>query len=168
MATTLEQICVNTYTTTDLHRRLGLFQECLEEVLYHKDTESVMKSGIAYAKKVGSEEDAKALSEWGRGIWELFQAHNLAEHISVLKYDGEMLPTLTLYVPVAFDNEAVSIIGSWCRKNINTLILLEIIIDPEVTGGCSFVFNDSYHDFSLHNAMKNNKGIVNTLLTSYA
>ena len=171
MSPALKKICENTHTTNDFHRRLGLLQECLEEVLYHDDAHADINSritlGVAHAQKVGTSEDAQALEEWGVAVWSLFQIRNVVAVITKIKEEGELLPVLTLYIPVAFDTQGTKLVSVWCRENINPQILLELVVDSKVTGGCAFVLNDTYHDFSLRHAVEQNKGIVTQLLSSY-
>lgn len=170
MSVTLEHICKNTFTVSDLHRRLGLLQECLEEVLFHTGAQtlgSIMSAGVVHAKKVGSDSDVQALKEWGDDVWNEFHSHNLVKQIEQLRKEGEILPSFTLYVPVVFDEESTKEIGLWCRENIDPRILLELIVEASVVGGCAFVSKDTYHDFSLHEAMNNSTGVVRELLNSY-
>ena len=71
-------------------------------------------------------------------------------------------------MPVAFDEAAVAHVGMWCREEVGPHIMLDIIVDPDTTGGCAFVYNDTYHDHSLGHAMEAHKGVVTELLNAYA
>ena len=169
MEEALLEICANTYTATDIHRRLSLLQECVEEVVYHAHAKGILKEeALAFAKTIMSPLDVQAFSEWGDSVWGLFSPHAVAEVIQALKAQSEMLPMLKLYVPVLFEPEKVASLGQWAREQIAPHILLEMHIDPAVTGGCAFVFNDTYHDYSLHRAFAAHKGVVRELLNTYA
>lgn len=168
MSATLEKVFLHTYTIADLHRQLGLLQECLEEVLYHtSEHANTLQAGVVHARSIGSSTDAEVIEQWGESVWSMFTQHNLADQISALKKEIDMLPTLILYVPVAFDAPATKVVGVWCRENVDAHVMIELLVNPEATGGCAFVYKDTYHDYSLHTAMKSNQGIVKELLTSY-
>lgn len=170
MSTILEQLCAQTYTPSDLHRRLGLLQECFEEVFYHIKIEegSIADAVVAHSETVGSQEDIAFLRALPNDVWKEFAAGNFIDVIASLKKESEILPTLTLYVPVLFDESALAGVALWCKEEVHKGILLELIVKPSTVGGCAFVYNDTYHDVSLSHMMANNKGAVKALLSSYA
>lgn len=172
MSLKTDKVCANTHTVADLYRRLGLLHECLEEVLFHRRVAgsvfSLRDSLALCAKEAGNQEDAQAILQWGEEVWGNFTEHNLVEEMVSLKNELLTLPILTVYVPVQFTPDAEAVLGVWCKEHIGKNLMLELLIDPNVTGGCAFVSHDTFHDYSLKRAFDSNKGIVAELLSSYA
>lgn len=170
MPSLLDTICVTTFTITDLHRRLGLLQECLEEVMYHGDrmsTQTRTEMCRAYATKIATTDDARVLSTWGEQVWESFTFKNLVEGVALLKRESDVLPQMVLYTPVVFDAAALELVGRWLRESVNPKLMLEVHVDASVTGGCAFVANSTYYDFSFRHLLTSQKGLVANLLSSY-
>lgn len=155
-----------------MYRRVGLLQECLEEVLYHQDHGSDIDSRsnafVEHAQKSGSSHDVHVLETWLQEIWETFDGHNLDDAMEKLKGEIKTLPSLILYVPVSFDEPAIEIVGVWSREHVHPQLLLDLQVDPAVIGGCAFVYNDTYHNISFRELMKRHTGLVTELLQSYA
>ena len=166
----LKTLCRNTYTTADIHRRIGLLHTCLEEVLFHQDTDPSLSTKarcVAHAERIASPVEVEALSAWDESVFTFFSQQNLSAQIQVLKEQTETLPRFVMYVPVQFDEKALAHVGQWCRTQMSPLLLLDLHVDPNVTGGCAFVSNDTYIDLSLHRSLSAQKGIVAELLSSY-
>ena len=71
------------------------------------------------------------------------------EALDSVQEDITGLPAVTLYVPVRFTPEQTEKFGMWFRENVQPNILLSMHIDPRATGGCSFIWNNVFYDFSL-------------------
>jgi hypothetical protein len=168
----LELLCENTFTIVDLHRRIGLLQECMSDVLYHQKqaVESQNDSEVLEAciKAKADEHDAQALCALIPKSLEILSAENLSEHMKKLREGADILPVLIVYVPVIFDAEAITQLGVWCRENKSKILMLDVQVDSGTVGGCSFVSANVLHDYSLRTKMMEHKGLVKELLASYA
>jgi hypothetical protein len=165
MEDTLHALCLNTYTVADLHRRIGLLKASLEKILF--SSQPTHAEAVLYAQTIAEEKDKEALAQWPHEVWERFDAQNLTTQLQMLTQSVELLPVLVVYVPVEFDSEATASLGTWCRDNISPKLLLDLHVDPAVTGGCAVVSRDTYVDLSLHSKLKEHKGAVTKLLNSY-
>jgi hypothetical protein len=167
----LATMCQNTYTVEDMHRRLGVFHQCLESILFHGttsfDVHERMEAGLQFAATIASADDVGAIRAWGPAVWGTFSAEHLAQQIHSYEEVVAALPTFMLYVPVSLTPSATATLGSWCRTQLNPSLMLEIKVDAAVTGGCAFVHNSLYHDYSLHRAITSQAGMVTKLLSSY-
>jgi F0F1-type ATP synthase delta subunit len=79
----------------------------------------------------------------------------------------DALPVMTLYIPVAFPEVELAGIAQWARQECAPLLLLDIHIDSQVVGGCAFVWNDRYHDFSFKTQVKKYPGVITQQLSTY-
>ena len=166
----LQKMCVATYTVDDLHRRLGLLQVSLEEVLYHTDAHNTLSRKelcLASISTTASHDDVLAMSLWDTEVFETCTVENITATIAHLKKDIELLPRFELYVPTLFDAQGFALIGEWVRTNIHAQSLLDIRIDPSVIGGCAFVHNSAYHNYNFSYFQKVHKGEITKLLSSY-
>lgn len=168
----LELLCLSTFTVVDLHRRIGLLQECVGDVVYHQkqmgealqDSEALEISIKTKAK----ESDVPGLLELVPKALEMLTAENLSEQMVKLREGADILPVLIVYVPVIFDAEAIAQLGIWCRENKSKILMLDVQVDSGTVGGCSFVAANTLVDYSLRTKMLEHKGIVKELLSSYA
>lgn len=163
----LERIQKNTYTVGDVSRRVGILRECLETVLFSDETGSLTDGCIAHLQSLKSSPDVDAVIAWGAEVYESFSQSTVSEKIIALQKMVEELPVLTLYLPVPFKDAELAVVGKWCRENCDPHIVLDVRIEPEVVGGCGFVWNDVYHEFSLKSRMREQRGVVTEALTAY-
>lgn len=161
-------ITTSTFTVATIHRRVGLLRECVEAALFHESGEDFMSVLTSCVEEKGSQSDATAIMAWGEDVLRTFTRANIATTMTAVHTAIEALPVFTLYIPVMFPEEDIADIGMWCRAECGATVLLDIHIDPNVVGGCSFVWNDTFHDFSFRSRMKTQPGVVTNALSEYA
>jgi hypothetical protein len=153
-----------------MHRRIGLLQQCLEEVLYHTESEGFLISlkarCDAYITAQSIPSDSVAFASLTEADWNTFTLATLVPSVALLMKDVELLPVMTLYIPVAFTDTELEPLAHFVRETIPHA-MFDIHIDPQVIGGCAFVYNDTYHQYSLKGYMHEHKGLVTSLLQSY-
>lgn len=167
-STLVAHISSNTFTVVDVQRRVGLLRECLETTLFHESETSIIDALTTCLRERGSQSDASAVIAWGEPFLLSFTQKNIAEQIVLLHLAIDALPILTLYIPTEFGEEELTMLGQWCRSECDASLLLDIHIDPNVAGGCSFVWQDRVHDFSFHNKLAQHKGLITSMLSEYA
>lgn len=148
--TLLARIKQNTYSQGDMYRRLGILRECIEYAVYTDTGLSQEEECRNFLDKVESQDDADAVWKWGAEVFNAFNQQNTSSLIHELQEKVHAMPLLIVYIPVEFPQEEIVKLGDWCRAHIDENIVLEIHIEPTVVGGCAFVWNDTYHDFSFH------------------
>ena len=167
----LEHLSQHTFTTTDLHRRLRLMQQCLEVVLYDEPEQmrllAAPKRRERALEEIASAADTKVLMSLGEQIWDGFTTATVVARMKSLREEVETLPVMMLYIPVPFGDEQLKPLATWARREVAPSLMFEIEVDPAVVGGCAFVYNDTHYDWSLHWQMKNKRGLVTSLLNSY-
>ena len=152
----LERILANTYTTSEVYKRLLVLEDMLQHSLFEKEGGGIDREQRLYNKYQTASEraSAEAVAAWGKEFFDAFNKENLHVEMQALKSSIEEVPRLVLYAPVSFETKHIEEIGSWCRKNIDGRLLLDLRIDPQSAGGCMFVWHDTLHDFSLHYFLK--------------
>lgn len=137
----------NTYTTDDLIERLGLMRKYYNIRIFAKGEDAVLRDVL---QNECDERTMTVLENWNSTfIEESIQPLVVFEALDAVQEDVSGLPSVTLYLPVRFTPEHIEKFGIWFRENIQPNILLSLHIDPRATGGCSFIWNNVYYDFSL-------------------
>jgi len=164
----LETLCATTYTVADMRRRLGLLQEGAEVALFNNQTTDTVAAIKAAVSERGKEGDVAAMVEWTDDVFAQFTASNIRERITALQQAVAALPIMTLYIPVAFPAKDLAAMATWCREACAPQLLFDVRINPRMAGGCAFVWNDTYHDFSFVAQSKKHPGVITKQLQTYA
>jgi len=166
--TLLQTLCATTYTVADMRRRLGLLQEGAEVALFNNQTTDTVAAIKAAISERGNERDVAIMMEWTDDMFSQFTASNIRERIIALQQAVDALPVMTLYIPVVFPTTDLAAMATWCRDECAPQLLFDVRIDPKMAGGCAFVWNDTYHDFSFRAQSKNHPGVITKQLQTYA
>jgi|AntRauTorckE6833_2_1112554.scaffolds.fasta_scaffold22747_3 hypothetical protein len=166
----LQRILLHTYRKSDFYRALDAVQEYLEHAFYNTDdTDDTHHTErlVRHAESQGDVLVAERLKEWGEPVLSVFTRENLYKKLKDLKEEFEGLPEIVLYAPVLFGKEETETIGAWCRENLDRNIVLSMHVEPSVVGGCAFVWNGTYYDFSLDYFWEKKKGEIAHVIRSY-
>lgn len=137
----------NTYTTDDFIERLGLMRKYYNTRLFTDGENTKLRDLLL---EDCDERTLTVLEDWVTTFTnESIQPLVIYEALDSIQEDMAGLPAVTLYVPVRFSPEETEKFGMWFRENVQPNILLSLRIDPRATGGCSFIWNDVFYDFSL-------------------
>lgn len=162
------QMSLNTFTVADMNRRVGLLRECFEVALFHVSELSTAQVCTQHLANHFEQNDVAAITQWLDLAISKFTRVNLASHIKAIQSAVDEMPVLTLYIPVPFPEQEVTVIGTWCRAQCHESVLLDVHVDTNVTGGCSFVWQDTVHNFTFQSRVKDHPGLITRLLSSYA
>lgn len=146
----LERVKQNTFSQEDMYRRLGVLRECIEYAVYTNTGKSQEEECKEFLSKIENQDDADAISAWGAELFNAFNQQNAANLLHDLQEKAHAMPLLIMYVPVDFPETEVKQMAAWVREKMDKDMLLELHVEPTVVGGCAFVWNDTYHDFSFH------------------
>ena len=156
----------NTYTTDDLVLRIGSMRKYYEQRLFQPGKEVTVRSAI---ENECDNHTLQAVEHWNeRFEKEKVQPLVVYEALESVQEDLAGIPSIKLYVPVRFTPSQVEQLGVWVRTNIQPNILISLHIDPRVTGGCSFIWKDVYHDFSLRYFIDKKKKEIHDMFGKYA
>lgn len=155
----------NTYTTDDLVERIGLMRKYYNVRLFKDGADALLKDVVQNDCDAST---LKAIEDWVLAFdKEGIQPLLVYEALDTVQEDLEGVPAITLYVPVRFTPEQIKGLGVWFRENIQPNILLSLHIDPRTTGGCSFIWKDIYHDFSLRYFINKEQKEINSMFNKY-
>lgn len=146
----LERIKQNTFSQEDMYRRLGVLRECIEYAVYTNTDKTQEEECIEFLSKIENQDDADVIKAWGGELFNAFNQQNTSHLLHDLQEKAHAMPLLIVYVPVAFPETEIQKMAVWAREKMDSDMLLEMHIEPTVVGGCAFVWNDTYHDFSFH------------------
>ncbi len=167
MDTLKARIVANTYTLTTLYHRIAVLQQILEQVYFTTDDSATYADRYSAAVAALEETDRVALEEWETDWLTHFSEDNVHHELSALREWAGSLPRMTIYVPVAFDAPAAAVVGQWCRAEIDESLMLEILVDPAVVGGCGVIREYTYHDLSLRAKLAADPTAIKEVLQSY-
>lgn len=166
-AALVQVFCSNTYTVADMRRRLGLLRECVNRSLFSDQTIDPVVTFTATLAAHGREEDVVAVTAWGDQVMSRLTVATMQQQMAALQAAVDALPVMTLYIPVSFPESELALIAAWCREAIAPDLLFAVRIDPKVAGGCAFVWNNNYYDFSFTALSKKQPHIITRKLNAY-
>lgn len=162
-----EQFLATTYTVSGAHQRLSLLRSVLESVFFTTDTSDTVVTRYNAVVEAMSPADRARLGELDTTILSHLTAATLSAALKEWHTWLETLPTLTLYVPVVFEESQVVLLGRWCRAEVAQSVLLELIVEPAVVGGCAVIAHDTYHDLSLRARLAERPTALPAIIATY-
>ena len=162
----LHTILNKAYTKSDALRRLHLLREYLEQSLFSTDSNLTLNDFLD--QQNSSDEDYYIMTSWKKSLYNSITQENLYKIINAISEEIKSYPTIIIYLPHKPENKDIKKIGSWFHKNISENILIDIKTDEEKIGGCAFVRNGIYFDYSLHHYIQKNRESILNLINEYA
>lgn len=164
-----QQLLQNTYTADTLYQRIRLLKEYYEARLYSQSQEGKSVSVKDFCTQKNIESDmARALTQWEDYFREHASgAEEIIKTLHELEQNIHLLPSIVIYLPLIFADEEIAKIAGWFRTNVQKNMILEVKIDANVTGGCAFIWNSTYYDFSLRYFMRKERAGIVSMLNAY-
>ena len=161
-----QELLNSTYTKDNLHRKIMLLEEFYGNYFFkdHKDgTVKERFKNFLLDEGVG-EYLRGTLLTLSDNFFATFTAENFRNSLEEIKKEEENYPHITIYVATVLPPIEVEKLGKWARSNIAPSIFLDLEIDSKAVGGCSFVWNGVYHDYSLGYYIDKNRTEIRSLL----
>lgn len=155
----LDIILNTTYTSEAAFRRLGLLKQYLEAVTYQY---AVAPSVDAYFEGREQPDDVQVVATWIRSFPES-NTDTFYERIEEVERALSRVPVLVLYTPVAITGVQQDELSVCVRESVNAAVLVDYRVDPAAVGGCCFVWDGRYCDFSLTHYLAGQQQVI----TSY-
>ncbi len=154
-----------TYTTDDLIERLGLLRKYYDVVLFTEATSATVREVL---EGKCDDRTLRLLEIWVSTFEkQKIQPLVVYETLDTVQEEVAGVPAITLYVPVRFNIMQVEQLGKWFRENVQPNILLSLRIDPRTTGGCAFIWNDEYHNYSLRYYIEKEREEIDKVFNKY-
>lgn len=164
-------ILKNTYSVTDLYTRLDMLQRFFEHYFFESGEPKGERGKLFSEFYKDADADVRfhvdAVAVWDGTAFESFTEQNLHARMQELKQAIAAVPMLTLYVPAHFTSAQIEPIGIWCRAYVQSNVLLDLHVDPDVVGGCAFVHNNAYHDISFSYFVEKERAALMQLVQKY-
>lgn len=161
----LSTIIGDTYTVSDLSRRLALIRAYSEHRIFLKSNPKNLETFLR--DKGASELDIEIMTSWNEDFYNYFNKDNLYFVVKNLEVDLKTLVTITVYLPYTPNGEEVVKLGKWFRESLNTDILMDIKVNDQLIGGCAFVWKGIYKEFDLHFFLKKSRKELLNIFESY-
>jgi len=165
----LQTLTKNFYTIQDVNLAASLLKEFFDSYLFKSERKEDYRTALKkfLKDKTESEHIVRVLLSFKDDFYEAFNAETVAKIFHELENELEEHKSIILYVPTLLPGEETKKIGEWMRSNVASNILIDIKVDRFATGGCAFVWNGIYYDFSLRYFMKKKEKEVAAAIRSY-
>ena len=165
----LQDLLDTTYTKENFQRKSMLLKEFFSKWFFKEHGDMSLKDNLSSfldENNIGEalKESLLALSD---NFYNHFTKDNMGDVLSDLDSEVEKKPILTMYIPTVLPPVEVLKLGKWVRTNIQKDIFLNLDIDSSSIGGCAFVWNGVYHDFSLKYYFDKNRTEVKNLVRGF-
>lgn len=155
----LEQILENTFTKSDLERRLRLLKQYLVKSLFRQ-----VQAGKVTPELLNINSDIASDLEWLKSLPDTFFGHfnrqNLHELLNEMEKLAQNLATIVINLPIEFTEKEIFDIGSKARNIFKNNWLIDIKIDPSLIAGCSLVWDGVIKDYSLRAKIESEKQAI--------
>ena len=146
MSDILSTILNNTYTLTQLNRRILVLKTFLEQQFFASQPPQALPSQPdPYLKTLPPDLLTK------------FNKDNLSTIFKDLEEEIQKIQALTLYLTFDPDETTIVSIGEFVRRTFASLILLDIKYDPNLIAGAAIVWEGIYRDYSLRSKIEEKK-----------
>ena len=139
----LDKILINTYTMASLKRRLKALKSRLSEQFFGGDTNKEMVI-----------EETNWLNTYGVQFLSDFQKETFYQSIGKIEQLVNLIKPLTIYISFPADEESIKNIGIKVRETYSQKVVIDLKYDPDLIGGCAFIWNGVYRDYSIRNTLK--------------
>lgn len=158
-------IASSTYTTADVHRRVRLIREYFEKKIFASQPELTLEAYLATGDVSGADRDA--LTSLGDEFYASFTKDSCYKLLDGIGVEAKKTPTVRLNVAFDIPPGEVTKIGLWFRENLPVNVLLDVKIDADAFGGCTFAWDGVFHDYSLRYLLARQKNEIVKILDSY-
>ncbi len=161
-----KELFEHTYTKDNFHRKVLLLEEFFEKYFFQEHEEGSIKEHLKhflFDQNTG-EYLRNSLLSLSDDFFAQFRRDTFRSILDSLKEEERTLPYLKIYVATLLPPVEVEKLGVWCRENVAPNIFLDLEVDSKVVGGCAFVWNGVYHDYSLAYYINKHKKEIRGLL----
>lgn len=166
---TLREIINTSYTKNGFYNKLVILREFFEYLFFseHEQVETHVLFEKFLAERDVAEDVRDSLTKLSPDFFSSFTSENLSDIFHKLEEYLKEVPLIVLYVPILLPREEIKGLGEWMRVNVAKNIFMELKVDPGAVGGCSFVWNSVYNDFSHRYFFEKKRPEIITMLRNY-
>lgn len=142
------QIITNTYTVSDLRRRIQLLKKYLTAKFFAK--------GEDLPEELEEADRAWFLSFPSHGITE----DNLSKTIALLEQREKEIKPLIVFLAITPAQTEIEALGKRIRADFGQNLLIELRLDPMLIAGAAIASKGMYKDYSLRQRLKDNHDVL--------
>lgn len=147
----LTKLLEKNYTKQELIGKLRTLREFLERKYF---------SGV-------SEVSRKDLRELDDKFINAFNKKNAYLLLKKIEADLNTIEPIHLYLPIEVKDAELEKLGTWFKKNVSKMAILELHLDQALTLGCAVAYKGVYRDFSLKYYIKSYRKEIAAILDKY-
>ena len=99
-------------------------------------------------------EETNWLNTYGVQFLSDFQKETFYQSIGKIEQLVSQIKPLTIYISFPADEESIKNIGIKVRETYSQKVVIDLKYDPDLIGGCAFIWNGVYRDYSIRNTLK--------------
>ena len=165
----LKRNILRTSTTVDqAHYWLDVWQRVAEQAMFTADKSVTISERYQEAiLALENAEEKKTLLDWDKDWLSVVNPEEFPEYVAEMRAWLKHVPTFVLYVPALLDAAGVKMIHDWVIREMGEEWLMDLRVSANTLGGCAFITNERYYDYSLHGQLQRNPEVVRETLRSY-
>lgn len=162
-----KMILKNTYTKSDILRRIRLTREYEEYFFFMMRGEGGSLTEFFTMKKV-SMDDRKCMGEWEESFFTTMSKDTMYKTFHALEEWLNDTEVFNLYVSFDPNPEEIMQFATFLRESISPTLVLDVHTDKTLLGGCSFAYKGIFHDFTLRYWMLKSRDDILQIIDKHA
>ncbi len=160
-------ITKTSFTLTHVQHQVEVWRSLVESALFHEDDATPLERYAAAVSELPTTEQ-QLVAQWNPDQWlPTISTESFAHFLENLRVWAASVKTLVVYVPIELPELEVGLLAQTVRETYGPDSFVDVRIDPNVTGGCAFIVDEQYHDYSLHGQLKRHPEIMTEIFNTY-
>lgn len=167
----MDSICTDitktSFTLTQVQHQVEIWRDLVETALFSSTTETSLDRYRTAVNQLPPVE-RRLVEQWDETKWlERITTETFTTYVEQLRDWATSVRTLIIYVPVELPELEEGLLASAVRSEYDPESFIDVRIDPNVTGGCTFIHEEQYYDYSLHGRLKKDPAVMSEILNTY-
>lgn len=142
-----DQFFHTTYTQADARRRITLLEGVLEQAIYAKGSGKTVDMLVNELGK--TPEDRDAVGKFLRSSVIPNDPTSIKDFLAMLRDAILKRPVVNLSLPFEPAPDQIVAYGEWFRSNVDPNVLISVLFDASVVGGCSITWQGKQVTYDL-------------------
>ena len=155
------------FTLDQVHHQVEVWRSVVEAAIF-QETKKPLAQRYHTAVAQLSAADRRLVEQWDETQWlEQITPETFTTYVERLRAWADSVPTLVVYVPVELPELEIGMLAAEVRAQLSGQHVLDMRIDPNVTGGCAFIHQEQYYDYSLHGRLMQQPKVLSEIFNAY-
>ncbi len=147
-----------TFTQADARRRIGLLEQGIEQTVYTQGVTKTLEQVVTELAK--QKEDAQAVVQFLSAVKLPSDTTLLKKMLAGLRDAVVSKTAVILAIPFEPTAEQIVAYGEWFRVNVSPDVLISIVFDASVVGGCSITWQGKQVTYDLEYLIKQKRNEI--------